>query len=112
MAPDTLLIKLPMGTGKTKALVEYLNRRELQTSLSDIPNERVTEGLEGAGLVYFDPGAADLPVVEQAEVLETLVDAQVNNWAELFIHVLDHFISKGLYFYVVFNMDARYNDVP
>jgi len=25
MAPDTLLIKLPMGTGKTKALVEYLN---------------------------------------------------------------------------------------
>jgi len=25
MAPDTLLIKLPMGTGKTKALVNYLN---------------------------------------------------------------------------------------
>jgi len=25
MAPDTLLIKLPMGTGKMKALVEYLN---------------------------------------------------------------------------------------
>jgi len=25
MAPDTLLIKSPMGTGKTKALVEYLN---------------------------------------------------------------------------------------
>jgi len=25
VAPDTLLIKLPMGTGKTKALVEYLN---------------------------------------------------------------------------------------
>jgi len=25
MAPDTLLIKLPMGTSKTKALVEYLN---------------------------------------------------------------------------------------
>jgi len=25
MALDTLLIKLPMGTGKTKALVNYLN---------------------------------------------------------------------------------------
>jgi len=25
MAPDMLLIKLPMGTGKKKALVEYLN---------------------------------------------------------------------------------------
>jgi len=25
MAPDTLLIKLPMDTGKTKALVNYLN---------------------------------------------------------------------------------------
>jgi len=25
MAPDTLLVKSPMGTGKTKALVEYLN---------------------------------------------------------------------------------------
>jgi len=25
MAPDTLLIKSPIGTGKTKALVNYLN---------------------------------------------------------------------------------------
>jgi len=25
MAPDTLLVKSPMGTGKKKALVEYLN---------------------------------------------------------------------------------------
>jgi len=25
MAPDTLLIKLPMGTSKTKALLNYLN---------------------------------------------------------------------------------------
>jgi len=29
MAPDTLLIKLPMGTGKTKALVDYLNSGQL-----------------------------------------------------------------------------------
>jgi len=30
MAPETLLIKLPMGTGKTKALVNYLNRPSTQ----------------------------------------------------------------------------------
>jgi len=29
MAPDTLLIKSPMGTGKTKALVEYLNNDQV-----------------------------------------------------------------------------------
>jgi len=29
MAPDTLLIKSPMGTGKTKALVEYLNSNQV-----------------------------------------------------------------------------------
>jgi len=28
-APDTLLIKLPMGTGKTKALVDYLNSKQV-----------------------------------------------------------------------------------
>jgi len=29
MAPDTLLVKLPMGTEKTKALVEYLNSEKI-----------------------------------------------------------------------------------
>jgi len=29
IAPDTLLIKSPMGTGKTKALVEYLNSNQV-----------------------------------------------------------------------------------
>jgi len=33
-APDTLLVKLPMGTGKTKALVDYLNSDQVPKDAS------------------------------------------------------------------------------
>jgi len=37
MAPDTLLIKSPMGTGKTNALVNYLNSAQVPRSLALMP---------------------------------------------------------------------------
>jgi len=88
------------------------DRRELQTALDDISNELVTEGLEGARLILLYPRAANLSIIEEAEVLEALIDCQVNNRAKLIIQVLDHFISEGLGLHMIFNMDTRDNDMP
>jgi len=60
----------------------------------------------------FDPRTVDLVVHIEAEVLEALIDTQVNDWAKLGIQILDHFISKGLGFHMIFSIDTRDDDVP
>jgi len=87
MAPDTLLIKSPMGTGKTKALVEYLNRdqvpKDARVIIISFCKSFTSELLNNIGSDFVDYQTVDR-IINHDKVI-----VQYKSLCQLNIHNLD-----------------------
>jgi len=87
MAPDTLLIKSPMGTGKTKALVEYLNSdqvpKDARVIIISFRKSFTSELLNNIGPDFVDYQTVD-GIINANKVI-----VQYKSLCQLNIHNLD-----------------------